>query len=85
MEEQQIEVAGVPEVRIAFDNGTHSVQVGVKNVANLDFVLAMLEMAKVSITFQRNMAMAAQVDAQQAEIRKAQQIANSLRNGGMPR
>lgn len=79
---EEIEAVTTPELRIAFDGASHSVQVGVKNIANLDFVLAMLEMAKVSITFQRNMMMAAQVEAQQAEIRKAQQISNSLRNGG---
>jgi len=80
-EEQQIEVAGCPEVRLAFDAGSQSIQVGVKNVANLDFALAMLEMAKVNLTFQRNMAM---VQAMEAQQQQANAMARQL-NGRLPR
>lgn len=80
--ENQIEAVTNPEVRLVFDPKTQSVQVGIKNMANLDFALMMLEGAKVSLTFQRNMMMGQQMEAQQMEVRKAQSIANSLRNGG---
>lgn len=85
-ENSQIEAVQAPQVLLTWNPKLMAVEVNINGTGNLDFVLMMLEGAKVQLGFQRNVVASQQIQAQQAEIRKAQQLSQNIqRNGGIIR
>jgi hypothetical protein len=85
--DDQIEAVQTPKILLTWRADLQGTTVELDGIRNLDLALGMLEMAKANLQFQRNMIAANQMEAQQAEIRKAKQRLSQQidRNGGLIR